>query len=263
VHGAGIAPKTLLESSPMFPIEVPASFRIIAHRGASGYAPENTVAAFDLARQMGAVEVETDTQLASDGAVVLCHDYNLDRFGHPDRVVESSSSQELATLDMGSWFSPHLYGGALFMTLGELYERYGDAFVYHVELKGQAPKLPDRVLDVVTRHGMEERTILTSFDYQHLARARQLDAGCRLGWLVDEVDGEVRDRAKEIGVMQLCPRAAAVSDEMVEQCRYVVEEVRAWGLGGSPAQVADLCRHILEAGCDGATINWPDWLSHV
>ena len=86
----------------MFPIAVPDSFRIIAHRGASGYAPENTVAAFDLAREMGAVEVETDTQLTTDGAVVLCHDHNLDRFGHPDRVVETSSSQELMNLDMGS-----------------------------------------------------------------------------------------------------------------------------------------------------------------
>jgi len=247
----------------MFPIAAPASFRIIAHRGASGYAPENTAAAFDLARQMGAVEIETDTQLTTDGAVVLCHDYNLDRFGHADRVVENSSSQELTNLDLGSWFSPHLYSGATMMTLPELFERYGDAFTYHVELKGRAEKLPDQVLDVVDGCGMADRTILTSFDYQHLARARQLDAGCRLGWLVDEVDGEVRDRAKEIGVTQLCPRAAAVSDEMVEQCKYIVEEVRAWGLSGSPAQVADLCHHILAAGCDGATINWPDWLSHT
>ena len=70
-------------------------------------------------------------------------------------------------------------------------------------------------------------------------------------------------RAKEIGVMQLCPRAGGVSDEMVERSRDVAQEVRAWGLAGSPAQVADLCRHIVGAGCDGATINWPDWLSHA
>lgn len=247
----------------MFPIEVPTSFRIIAHRGASGYAPENTAAAFDLARQMGAVEVETDAQLTSDGAVILCHDHNLDRFGHPDHVVESSTAAELQALDMGSWFSPHQYSDAALMTLGELFERYGDAFVYHVELKGQADKLPGAVLEMVDKHGMEDRTICTSYDYQHLARARQVDAGCRLGWLVNEVDGEVRDRAKEIGLLQLCPRAAEVTDEMVERSRDVVEEVRAWGLGGNPAQVADLIRHILGAGCDGATINWPDWLSHV
>ena len=247
----------------MFPIEVPASFRIIAHRGASGYAPENTAAAFDLARQMGAGEIETDAQLTSDGAVILCHDYNLDRFGHPDRVVESSPVAELKSLDMGSWFSPHQYGGAALLTLAELYERYGDAFIYHVELKGQDAKLPDAVLDAIGRCGMEDRTICTSFDYRHLARARQLDTRLPLGWLVDEVDAETRDRAKEIGLRQLCPRAAAVTDEMVERSRDVVEEVRAWGLGGTPAQVADLVRHILAAGCDGATINWPDWLSHA
>ena len=164
---------------------------------------------------------------------------------------------------MGSWFSPFQYSGATLMTLDELFARYGDTFVYHVELKGQAEKLPGAVLEVIGAHGMGDRAILTSFDYQHLARARHLDAGCRLGWLVDGIDGEVRDRAKEIGLLQLCPRAAEVTDEMVERNRDVVDEIRAWGLGGSPLQVADLIHRILAAGCDGATINWPDWLSHA
>ena len=77
-------------------------------------------------------------------------------------------------------------------------------------------------------------------------RLRQLAPDSRLGWLVNQVDGEVRDRAKEIGLLQLCPRAAEVTDEMVARSRDVVSEVRAWGLGGSGRQVADLVRHILE-----------------
>ena len=61
------------------PMPVPADFRIIAHRGASAYAPENTRAAFDLALQMGVTEVELDAQLTTDGVVALCHDETLAR----------------------------------------------------------------------------------------------------------------------------------------------------------------------------------------
>ena len=247
----------------MFPIQAPPDFRIIAHRGASGYAPENTVPAFDLARKMGAVEIKTDTQLTTDGTVILCHDLNLDRLGHPGVVVESSSIDALRPLDLGSWFSPHLYGGTAIMTLAELFERYGDAFVYHVELKGKVETLPDAVCDVIRSAGMEEHCIITSFAYQHLARMRKIDSDCRLGWLVGEVGEEECDRAREIGLLQLCPRAGSVTNEMVEHSRTVVEEVRAWGLGGSGQQVADLIHRILAAGCDGATINWPDWITRA
>ena len=60
------------------PIRVPAAFRVIAHRGSSAYAPENTRPAFELARAMGIAEIETDVQLTTDGVVVLCHDTGLE-----------------------------------------------------------------------------------------------------------------------------------------------------------------------------------------
>ncbi|MGH6622063.1 MAG: glycerophosphodiester phosphodiesterase, partial [Alphaproteobacteria bacterium] len=63
------------------PIRVPRGFRIIAHRGASGYAPENTMAAFRLAERMGAREIEFDLQLTKDGHMVVVHDTVLDRYG--------------------------------------------------------------------------------------------------------------------------------------------------------------------------------------
>jgi glycerophosphoryl diester phosphodiesterase len=245
----------------MFPIQVPHDFRIIAHRGASGYAPENTFPAFDLARQMGAVEIETDTQLTTDGTVVLCHDLSLDRLGHPGVVVESSSIDDLRPLDLGSWFSPHLYGGTTIVTLAELFARYGDSFIYHAELKGKAENLPDAMRDVIRNAGMEERCIITSFDYQHLARMRKIDSDCRLGWLVGEVGEEECAQARKIDLLQLCPRAGSVTDEMVARSRTIVEEVRAWGLGGSGQQVAELIHRLLAAGCDGATVNWPDWIT--
>ena len=75
------------------PIWVPEAFRVIAHRGSSAYAPENTLPAFKLAREMGVGEVELDVQLAIDGVVVLCHDLVLTRYGHGDVVVEEMAQQ--------------------------------------------------------------------------------------------------------------------------------------------------------------------------
>ena len=123
------------------PITVPSGFRIIAHRGASAYAPENTAAAFTLAHEIGVDEVETDAQLTPDGEVVLCHDRALARYGHGDAVVEETPWAKLAALDMGSWFSPHLYGGERMWRLDDLFSAYGDRFTYHVELKGAAAGL--------------------------------------------------------------------------------------------------------------------------
>ena len=245
----------------MFPIPVPPGFRIIAHRGASGYAPENTAAAFDLARQLRITEIETDTQLTTDGAVVLCHDRDLARYGYPGQAVEALTLSEVRGLDMGSWFSPGLYGGARMMTLEELFYRYGDSFVYHLELKGEADHLADAVGQVIRRMQMEPHCIITSFDYAKLARMRRLQADIPLGWLVSGVDAEVMQQATEIGLLQLCPRATSATAALVAQCREAAAEVRAWGLSGSGQQVADLSRMIVQAGCDGATINWPDWLT--
>ena len=136
-------------------------------------------------------------------------------------------------------------------------------FSRHVELKGKEETLPDAVCDVIRTAGMEEHCIITSFDYAHLARMRKIDSDCKLGWLVGEVTDEECARAREIDLQQLCPRAGSMTGAMVERSKTVVEEARAWGLGGNGQQVAELIHRILAAGCNGATINWPDWIIHA
>ena len=118
------------------PIWVPEAFRVIAHRGSSAYAPENTLPAFKLAREMGFGEVELDVQLAIDGMVVLCHDLELTRYGHGDVVVEEMASDELLALDMGSWFSPHLFAGTPMLSLDQLLKTHGDDFIFTSSSRG-------------------------------------------------------------------------------------------------------------------------------
>ncbi|MEZ4867473.1 MAG: glycerophosphodiester phosphodiesterase family protein [Caldilineaceae bacterium] len=249
------------------PITVPAAFRIIAHRGASAYLPENTLAAFQLALEMGVTEIETDVQLTTDGVAVLCHDRTLARYDQGDRVVEEMSWGELAGLDMGSWFSPHLHRDKRMCTLHDLFTVFGDRFTYHVELKGRAPGLAAATQAIIAEHQQQDHCIITSFAYDSLVAMHQVDPTLRLGWLIQGIDEDALANAQALQLFQLCPKAALVTADRVAQARSIVREVRAWGLSGErvateASEVQALIHRVLEAGCDGMTINWPDWVCH-
>jgi glycerophosphoryl diester phosphodiesterase len=113
------------------PIRVPPGFRIIAHRGASGYAPENTMAAFERAAGMGVREIEFDLQLTKDGRMVVIHDTVLDRYGYPGLRVAEMTLGDLKKLDMGAWFGNPEFGTEAVLTADELFEAFGRRFVYH------------------------------------------------------------------------------------------------------------------------------------
>jgi glycerophosphoryl diester phosphodiesterase len=247
---------------------VPAHFRIIAHRGASAYAPENTHAAFGLAARMGITEIELDTQLTTDGQVALCHDSTLARYGHGPRSVETMRWVELAVLDMGCWFSPFLFGDERMITLDDLFATYGANFTYHVEIKGKAAALPAAVHATLLRHDLREQCVVTSFQRDALVAMRGLDANIRLGWLVDTIDDHALATAHELQLFQLCPRAKFVDAAMVNSARSVVAEVRAWGVQGESvrhhqAELLALITQVVASGCDGMTTNWPDWVRHT
>ena len=247
----------------MLPIPVPPGFRIIAHRGASAYAPENTPAAFRLAREMGAREFETDIQLAADGVPVLCHDPSLERFGHGQLVVEDLTSADLLALDMGSWFSPHLYARERMETLDGLLAAHGREVVCHLEIKSGKPELPGLVRDAIRRHGTAANCIVTSFSLPALEAMRAVAPDLRLGWLVGKITADVCARARELALFQICPKAGEIDAEQMAMARQVVPEIRAWGVAGGPQQVVRLITHVLDLGCDGMTINWPDWVAHM
>ncbi len=246
----------------MLPITVPDNFRIIAHRGASAYAPENTRAAIQIAVEMGVSEVEVDAQLSTDGQVVLCHDWKLERYGHGLKMVEQMSSSELLSLDMGSWFSPYFYRGERMLTLEELFSTYRDTMTYHVELKGLAAGLPRAVSDLIKRHQLRDRCVITSFSFDSLMMFRDLDPEFLLGWLVSQINDEIYERAGGARLSCLCPRADLVTPSLVEQMHALTLEVRAWGLEGSSEEVVRVVRNLVDSGCDGVTIDWPDWFTY-
>ena len=229
-------------------------FLIIAHRGASSYAPENTIAAFDLALQMGASHLELDVHLTRDDHLVVIHDDTLDRTTNGAGPVADQVLAALQVLDAGAWFG-EAFAEARIPTLIDMLTRYQGRAHLHIELKGHTPHLPQRTIDLVRAHGMALHVTFTSFQHTHLQTMRDYAPELPTGWLVGEISDAVIVQARALGCAQLCPRASLVTSGLVQRLHAEGFVVRAWGI----ANEALMCQ-VVEAGADGMTVNFPDKL---
>jgi glycerophosphoryl diester phosphodiesterase len=232
----------------------PADFTVIAHRGASAYAPENTLAAFDLALQMGCRHLELDVDLTRDGHIVVMHDDTVDRTTNGTGPVGRYTLAELRALDAGAWFGPP-FAGERIPTYGEVLERYQGRAHLHTELKGRAPRLAPGTADLVRQYGMVEHVTVTSFQQPRLAEIRAYAPELPTGWLVREVSDATIAQAHALRLTQLCPRADTVTPALVRRLHAEGFVVRAWGVADEA-----LMRQVVDAGADGMTVNFPDRL---
>ncbi|MEA2169698.1 MAG: glycerophosphoryl diester phosphodiesterase [Solirubrobacteraceae bacterium] len=141
--------------------------QVIAHRGASAYAPENSLAAYDLALAQGAHVLELDVRVARDGAVVVVHDPTLARtLGDPRPVAEVPSAELLL--------------------LETVLTRYGARTRYLIDLKDPTPAWETRVVDAIERHGLRTRCTVQSFDGAALDRLHRAASWLDLALLFDQ-----------------------------------------------------------------------------
>lgn len=159
---------------------------IFAHRGARGYAPENTMAAFRRALDLGADGIELDVQLSRDGAVVVCHDHTIDRTSDGSGWVRDLTLAELRRRDCGSWFDP-AFAGERIPTLEEVLAWLAPTpLLLNVELKNGPvvyPGLEEKTAALLAAFGLQERTVISSFYHPSLRRIRELDRRLRTGVL--------------------------------------------------------------------------------
>ena len=230
------------------PLPSPQDFLIIAHRGASSYAPENTIAAFDLALQMGASHLELDVHLTHDDHLVVIHDDTVDRTTNGTGPVADQ------TLDAGAWFG-EAFAEARIPTLADVLTRYQGRAHLHIELKGHTPHLPQRTVGLVRAHDMAQHVTFTSFQHAHLQTMQAYAPELPTGWLVGEISDAVIAQAHALGCTQLCPHASLVTPGLVQSLHAAGFVVRAWGVANEA-----LMYRVIEAGADGMTVNFPDKL---
>ena len=158
---------------------------IFAHRGASAHAPENTLAAFQLAVQHGAPAIELDAKLSVDGEVVVIHDQTVDRTTNGGGVVRQLPLAALRELDAGAKFDPK-YLGEKIPTLAEVFEEVGHKLFINVEITNYASPfdaLPLKVAELVKRHGLQDQVLFSSFFGLSLRRAHRITPEVPLGLL--------------------------------------------------------------------------------
>ena len=161
---------------------------VMAHRGFSGKAPENTLAAFRKAIEIGSDFIELDVRFSKDGHLVVFHDDTLERTTNGKGKVADFSLQELKGLDAGSWFGPS-FSGEKIPTLREVLAQAKGRILVNIELKkgDQGPytmmDLSDRALEEVQRAGMEKEVLFSSFDLAALKRIRQKNQGIPVAFI--------------------------------------------------------------------------------
>ncbi len=238
------------------------NFCIIAHRGYSSKAPENTIMAFDLAIKRGFSFFEFDVQLTRDNRPIVFHDDLLDRTTDGHGHVSSATLTELSSLDAGKWFNED-YANIQIPTLDQVLIRYfGKAHIY-LELKSKQANLA-----AVTARCLKDNKWLTtplpsqstipgltitSFYLNQLKLSiSALPRWVMHEWTVREINNETIDEAINADVTGISVHAKYITKEIVERARLSGLDIRAWAIKSD----LDLINSI-KSGATGATVNWP------
>ena len=221
-----------------------------AHRGASSYAPENTMSAFRLGLEMGAGGIETDVQRTKDGVLVLFHDDTL------ARVTGQSGSIKDYTYAQLQEFSVTVHGQSdRIPTLEEFLQAFSALdLTFAIELK--QPFTEEDTVAMLNKYGMKEKTVITSFQLECLMRARACAPDYRMGYLTMDINPFTLPVMDTIGIQEICPEAPLVTPALVEELHGKGYSVRAWGVSNE-----DLMKAVYDAGANGMTVNFPDKLT--
>lgn len=230
---------------------------ILAHRGASAHAPENTLAAFELALDQGAHGVELDAKLSADGEVVVIHDESLERTTHNQGRVSQLDLTALRKLDAGSFFSDQFKGEKI-PTLAEVLETIGKRAIINVELTNyKTPRdgLADRVCELVQRFGLQDRVLFSSFLSSNLTRTRSLLPDTPRGLLA--LGGWIGWWARSFGFnfgdyQALHPGLRDATPQQVARVHRLKRRVHVWTVNA-----AEDMRRLIDWGVDGIITDDP------
>lgn len=233
--------------------------RITAHRGASGNAPENTIAAIELAANEGADWIEIDVNISSDGIPVLHHDDDLDRCTDGHGLVIESSMEELEHLDSGAWFSSR-YRGERIATLDECLDVCESLDLsINLEIKpssGWEIPTTDQIADVLHRRHTLPDMVISSFSHIALLRAaRQIEFIPRASlFLVAPPDWKA-----------LTDEVSAINLHLHDNTLLTADAIDSYhraGLGVYcyTVNTADDARELFAQGVDGVFSNYPGLL---
>lgn len=232
--------------------------KIIGHRGAAGYAPENTLASMDLAYKQGCDGIEFDVQLTKDHELVVIHDWSVDRTTNGTGQVKDLTLMEIRSLDAGSWFSPD-YKGEGVPTLQEVFDHFPKNYLLNVEIKIQGfddRPIEREVLRVIEAFDRKESTVVSSFNNHRLGKLRKISKDIDLALMYEGylADFPVED-PKANGIKNFHPSKDYITKDLVAEGKKKNLEIYTW-------TVNDLAfaKRVRDIGVDGIITNYPSYM---
>jgi glycerophosphoryl diester phosphodiesterase len=236
---------------------------LVAHRGASHDAPENTLPAFELAWKHGADAIEGDFHLTRDGKIVCIHDYDTARVSGTKRVVKDSTLAELQALDAGAWFKPEFKGTKL-PTLREAAATVPAGKKFYVEVKC-GPEIVPAMLDDLAASGLkDDQIVVISFQAPVIAEVKRVKPAYKACWLASFAKESPLDPDKNVVLTTLRKIQAdgfsSKADSRLDQ--DFVKAIRDAGYEYHCWTVDDVAtaRRFFELGALSVTTNRPEFL---
>jgi glycerophosphoryl diester phosphodiesterase len=218
-------------SSARFPFEGGAE--IIAHRGYSARAPENTLVAIEAAIAAGADAVEFDLHVTSDGVPVLFHDDTLARTTDGDGALRDRTLAELRRLDAGSWFGPQFVGEPVPTFVEALGRTRGRVGRVYPEIKGYRGRDDvDSMAESVAGHALVEQAVFISMDWSALEHLRSTHADVNVGYIVEKAsrarDGIARAAGDAHALVDFDARLLLADPTLVQEAARRGVELAVW-----------------------------------
>ncbi len=223
--------------------------QVIAHRGASLDAPENTMAAVRLAIDQGSDQVEIDVQETADGQVVVADDADLMKVARDPLRISDATMESLAAIDIGSWFAPR-YADERVPTLSEVLEASRGRAVVNIELKfyGREEQLEQRTIDVVEAHDMADEVVVMSLKRSAVAAVRRLRPNWRAGLLSAAAVGDLT----RVDADFLAVNTAVATRAFVRRAHAQGKDVYVWTVNDPVAMW-----QLINLGVDGLITDDP------
>jgi len=229
---------------------------VIAHRGASAYAPENTMEAFRLAHEMKADGIEIDVHFSRDGRIMILHDEKIDRTSNGQGKVTDYTLDELKFFDFGYRFNGGVKGVKI-PTLDELYEFMAPTgMILNIEIKSADPKMPRALYELTEKYGMQDRVIYSSFDHLQLSRMLEIDKNAFVAPLYSFNMLNAWDYCANMNAKATHPNYRQITvnfPDYVEKCHEKGIRVHPW-----TCDAPETLKALAEAGCDAIITNVPD-----
>ncbi|HEX5048821.1 MAG TPA: glycerophosphodiester phosphodiesterase family protein [Gammaproteobacteria bacterium] len=244
IAALGIAPAAFLVNRGQLPA------LIIAHRGSSAEAPENTLAAFRLAANERTDFIELDVQESSDGQVLVVHDSDLMKVGGNATKVWEGDAAKLRSVDIGSFKSPQ-FAAERVPTLAEALDACKGKCKVVVELKqyGHSQRLEERVVEIVEAAGMQDDCVFMSLDHGMVQKMKTLRPSWRVGVLVAKAIGDLTDLKADF----LAVEARMATRGFIRRAHRTGQDVFIWTVNDPAWMFVGLSR-----GVDGLITDKPD-----